>query len=188
MELILISESKLKVMLDAEDMKRYELSCETIEHEDPHARRAFWNILDEAKSRTGFDPAGKKVFVQVYPSRAGGCEMFVTKLAGAGAPAKQPEKQPNAALPSPPETDFVYRFERLSELLGVCRRLGGEIGYGDGTALTDEDGRWVYLILTKEIPWIAEYNGIRCRFPEDAYIRERCRCFCRDLSRLASLA
>lgn len=76
----MISDSKLKIMLTKEDLKEYALDCNTLDYENTETRRAFWSILDEAKHRTGFDAASEKVFVQVYPSRAGGCEMYVTKL------------------------------------------------------------------------------------------------------------
>ena len=80
MELLLISDSKLKVMLSEEDMRRYDLNAETVNYENTETRRAFWKILDEAKERTGFDAASDKVLIQLYPSRDGGCELFVTKL------------------------------------------------------------------------------------------------------------
>ena len=80
MELIMISNSKLKIMLTSEDMKEYSLDCNTLSYENTETRRAFWSILDEAKHRTGFDAASERVFVQVYPSKKGGCEMYVTKL------------------------------------------------------------------------------------------------------------
>ena len=80
MELILISDKKLKVMLSASDMQKYELDNDTIDYDNTETRRAFWQILDEAKHKTGFDAASEKVFIQVYPSRGGGCEMYVTKL------------------------------------------------------------------------------------------------------------
>ena len=80
MELIMISESKLKIMLTSEDMKEYSLNYDNLSYENTETRRAFWSILDEAKHRTGFDAASERVFVQVYPSKKGGCEMYVTKL------------------------------------------------------------------------------------------------------------
>lgn len=83
MELIMISESKLKIMLTSEDMRAYSIDCSMLDYENTETRRAFWSILDEAKHRTGFDAASEKVFVQVYPSKEGGCEMYITKLGSA---------------------------------------------------------------------------------------------------------
>ena len=78
MELIRISQTKLKIMLDRNDMRRLDL--EAGNPADISSREAFRNILKEAKARCGFDAVGDRVFVQYYPDKCGGCEMFVTKL------------------------------------------------------------------------------------------------------------
>lgn len=109
MELLLISKDKLKVTLSALDMEKYELDCETIDYDSTETRRAFWSILDEAKHKTGFDAASDKVFIQVYPSRAGGCEMFVTRVGekrGCGECTALGEVRCESTL--------VYRFENTS--------------------------------------------------------------------------
>ena len=80
MELILINENKLKITLSRRDMKQYDLDCDTIDYDKTETRKAFWSILDEAKHKTGFDAAKQRVFIQLYPSKEGGCEMYVTKL------------------------------------------------------------------------------------------------------------
>ncbi len=80
MELIIISASKLKIMLTPPDMQYYELPAEPISCIDDQTRRAFRHIFDDAKSQVGFETEGEKLFVQLYASRDGGCEIFVSKL------------------------------------------------------------------------------------------------------------
>lgn len=80
MELIVISQSKLKIMLTAPDMQYYELQGNHINCVDENTRRAFRHIFDDARLQVGFDTAGERLFVQLYASRDGGCEIFVTKL------------------------------------------------------------------------------------------------------------
>jgi negative regulator of genetic competence, sporulation and motility len=80
MELIRIGDSKLKITLTSDDMTQYDLDCDTMDYDNSETRKAFWDILDHAKQITGFDAAGDRVFVQLYPSKKGGCEMYVTKL------------------------------------------------------------------------------------------------------------
>jgi len=169
MEVILISESKLKVMLSAEDMLRYELSCETIETPDSRSRRGFWNILHEAKRLTGFDPAGERVFVQLYPERSGGCEMFVTKL---GFSADSPQEGTMR--------EHVYRFGCLGDLLSACRRIGAGGDAAVSRAYVDEGRTAFFLTTDADIPYIAEYNAMRGGRRDLSYIREHCRLFCRD--------
>ncbi len=118
MELLRISEKKLKVTLSNTDMEHYRLSNDTMDYDKTETRSAFWQILDEAKQRTGFDAGGEKIFVQIYPSRGGGCEMYITLV--------EAETSVTPSLPS--SGDSLYCFSSLSLLLDVCRQLS-ELGY-----------------------------------------------------------
>ena len=125
MELIVISENKLKVMLTADDMRHYNLDCDTIDSDNAPARRAFRSILDDARAQTGFDTGKDRIFVQLYPGKAGGCEMFVTKLSTAKAEAKSPPASPQKK--EPPVREHAYVFPTLSHLLMASRRLRGNL-------------------------------------------------------------
>jgi negative regulator of genetic competence, sporulation and motility len=189
MELILISESKLKVMLTADDMRRYNLDCDTMDSDAAPSRRAFWNILDEARAQTGFDPGGEKVFVQLYPSKTGGCEMFVTKIGGNPADVSQtaiPRKHKKKSVPLC--TEHAYAFTSLSHLLQACRRLK-QTYTGSSKAYVDREKREYFLILSEEATVLAEYEAHKCKSREIPYILEYCRCFCNDAAgTLADLA
>ncbi len=78
MELIPINDSKLKIMLDEIDMKEYCIGAES-DCADTETRRAIRSILDLARDRVGFNTEGAEIFVQMYTSKKGGCELFVTK-------------------------------------------------------------------------------------------------------------
>lgn len=172
MELIVISDSKLKIMLTSEDLREYSLDCSTLDYESTETRRAFWSILDEAKHRTGFDAASEKVFVQVYPSKKGGCEMYVTKL-GVFSDRKRTnahnedirlnERAEGGAMkkcsPITEHTDderfsscgrkmHAFRFEKMDSLLRACKRLTASGYKGESSAYLGEDG--CYLILRNE--------------------------------------
>ena len=76
----MISDNKLKVMLCQEDLKHFELKAEELDYSNTETKRMFWDVLSQAKHQTGFDTDGQRVLVQLYPSKEGGCEMFVTKI------------------------------------------------------------------------------------------------------------
>lgn len=172
MELIVISNSKLKIMLTSEDMREYSLDCNTLDYENTETRRAFWSILDEAKQRTGFDAASEKVFVQVYPSKKGGCEMYVTKLGmfsdrknlqegdddiridertGGGSMKKCTQLtsgfEEERYSPKRKRTR-AFRFDKLETLLSACKRLDITGFLGDSSAYRSEEG--YFLLLSKE--------------------------------------
>lgn len=78
MELILISNTKLKIMLSEEDMTQYNIGGET-DCSEPTTRRAIRSLLECARDQIGFNTDGEEIFVQLYTSKRGGCELFVTK-------------------------------------------------------------------------------------------------------------
>ena len=136
MELLRISDTKLKVTLTEEDMERYRLDQRTIDYDTTETRSAFWQILDAAKQETGFDAGGERLFVQVYPSRGGGCEMYVTLVDGEEEP---PEKRHELSVLS------IYRFPTLSVLLTACRKLL-DLGYDRESRAFSVDGEYCLVI------------------------------------------
>jgi len=80
MELIVISHTKIKIMLTRPDMARYELTTAHIDSTDERTRCAVRHILADADKQVGFDTEGQRLFVQFFASKDGGCEIFVTKL------------------------------------------------------------------------------------------------------------
>ncbi len=181
MELILINASKLKIMLTDSDMEKYDLNAETVDYDNTATRRAFWSILDDAKTETGFNAASDRLFIQMYPSRDGGCEMFVTKL---GAPDMSiPEKKPRR---SSQERLFVYSFECLNFLMRVCKRLWLLGRKGRSCAYVEEGGK-CYLFLwerSAECPrahtFIQEYGCSEHADTMLLYIKEHASPLCEE--------
>ncbi len=184
MELILISESKLKVILTAGDMRQYDITCESFDCADVHSRTAFRRILNEARAGTGFDAVGDKVFVQVYPSKEGGCEMFVTKLARGGITEGEDEMtgtaqtaQTRGATGEKPR--IIYSFDEMKHLMCACRSLAAA-GYAGESTAYGEASRRFFLMTEKDSPIIAEEGGVKCRPQMSYYISEHCGFVCHD--------
>ena len=78
MEIIPISDSKLKIMLDEVDMKELHI-CNEADCARGETRHAIRTLLERAKSEIGFNTEGSEIFVQLYTSKNGGCELFITK-------------------------------------------------------------------------------------------------------------
>ncbi len=187
MDMILINKNKLKIILTQEDMSSYGLSCDTIDYENTETRRAFWDIFDIAKHQTGFDAASDRVYVQVYPSRCGGCEMFVTKLIH-----KKEERVPSVSVRirdsyTRPDASLclVYGFDTMNLLLTACEKLKLS-GYDSiSGAYADCDQKRYYLVLP------ADGNAGGYAIPEEygkrmngtsvlPYIGEHCTCLSVD--------
>lgn len=153
----MISRTKLKVMLSAEDMKK--LDFDPCTGGDLSGRAAFRNILKEARDRCGFDAVGERVFVQYYPEKHGGCEMFVTKL------SKDEKRQRISDGSAPPRESgrggyIIYRFGRMCDLLSFCSHLKKR-GYSETSSffVTEDKARKYYILLGKEEPLAGEHGG-----------------------------
>ena len=77
MEFLLISDSKLKIVISEDEVRDFGLVGE---YSSPSCRRAFWRVLSLAEGEVGFKSGGDKLLIQFYPLKGGGCEVFVTKL------------------------------------------------------------------------------------------------------------
>lgn len=184
MELIRISDTKLKVMLSEEDMILYDLDTEALDYDNKETRRAFWQILDEAKRQTGFDASSDRVFVQVYPSKKGGCEMFVTKVGKLDT-----GKTETKGLTSMRKRENIYSFDCFETTVLMCEKLKA-IGYeGKSSVYTDQDRGVYYLVIEErssdsilknnslgEYGFLSEYGKKKSGGLMYAYIKEHFHC------------
>lgn len=172
MELIRISNRKLKIMLTPTDMRHFELNPDSFCEDSVGMHRSFRNLLEEIKKQTDFDADDHQISVQYFPSREGGCEMFISHVPSNNEPPipqAQSLQLRQKNLRSTFHRECAYRFEELSSLLAVCRRLS-DIGYiGSNSAYTDTTEHY-YLLLTvltenpfttpSELQFITEYGTI----------------------------
>ncbi len=164
MDLIRIDDNKMKIMLTPRDMQCYALDAVAMDCTNTETRRAFRHILDDVRLQSGFDASGDQLYVQLYPSREGGCEMFVTRLdvacslgdtaerprTGVGHTAIEPKAHPQQAVEAERSRTVAFAFDALEHLLCVCRRLQAQRFLGSSAAYWGEEGRY-YLLLTEKI-------------------------------------
>lgn len=177
MDMIVISDSKLKLMLTKNDMKRLDISCESIDYDNSDTRIALRSILEEVKCQSGVDLLGKRICIQVYPSREGGCEMFVNVL-----PAAISDRRKKESAPTPTarvcRSQGIYCFrDGMTALISFCSALR-RMGYpGRSSLYRDTRSSAVYLILDEsggKYSFICEYGGERREAPAAEYISEYC--------------
>ena len=197
MEIITISDSKIKIILSADDLSGYELDTASLDYSNTETKRMFWDILSRAKRATGFDTDGHRVLVQLYPSRCGGCEMFVTRLSchkneGEEKPRIEPVINRLPPKRSTKDDDAELRtgafaFESIGALISVCKRLL-DVGYnGESDAYLGDDSR-SYLFLSdmetcpyltvNEYSFISEYGTEENEEAALSYVGEHARRIC----------
>ena len=80
MEYVRISDTKMKLTLTDEDMKKHGVDVSALNTDTTARRRVLWALLDEAKKKTGIDASRSRTLIEAFPGRRGGCELFVTLL------------------------------------------------------------------------------------------------------------
>lgn len=203
MEHILISPGKLKLMLTKSDLDRYDLDCEAMDSEDTLTRQAFRELLADVKRVSGFDAADDKVFIQLYPSRDGGAEIYITKL----SPRQEEKSRKDDTI----KLTGVYRFDSMEALLTVCSYIntqsimpGKHPHLPSASSAWQSDGKY-YLICEDSVTYreylrfgktdrFSEYiGGMGKRLQTSVampYVKEHCTCFCEHdaISALAKFA
>ena len=118
MELILISNTKLKIMLDESDMIKYHIGSES-DCAKGSTRRAIRSLLECAKDQIGFNTDGEEIFVQLYTSKKGGCELFITKCLTEAESGEIYER-----IKSPLLSDGTSKEHRSKKPLGLPEAAG----------------------------------------------------------------
>lgn len=155
MEMIQIGSDKLKVMMSEKDMRDYELDCDEMDYNDLHTRHALREILCEAKRVCGFDASCDRMFVQIFPSRSGGCEIFVTLL----------DVAVNADKGAVPKK--VFEFDCMGSLIRACGAVSA-LGYDGESQAYASDGNAVFLILDECSAVCGAYEFGE-KYPADAF-------------------
>ncbi len=190
MELIRISDQKLKIMLTPSDMRHFEMTDVQFGEEVADMRRSFRLLMNELRDKIGFDADDSRISVQYFPSREGGCEMFISNLEPrdtedtrcllpriGGERATAPSALPGERF----RRDYAYAFSSLQDLLGACHRLDRRGYEGDSAAYQDIGGRY-YLLLSltvaspytapEELGFLTEYGRIENASALRLYIQE----------------
>ena len=194
MELIRISDSKLKIMLTPMDMRQFELNTDNFYDDSEKMHRSFRKLFEEVKRQSGFEADDHRISVQYFPSREGGCEMFISNLSGdrekspcALTPAQ--EMQPMARTRGNFCRSFAYRFEGLEELLSVCRRLLPMDYISASSAWRDDGGRYYLFLSTfaaspfatpEELYFVVEYGTIENASQLRLYLAEHGTVICAE--------
>jgi len=194
MELIKINDQKLKIMLTPSDMTHYHLNAEHPEESGDEARASFRLFLEEVRQRIDFDFDDRSLSIRYFPSREGGCEMFLCCT----PQAKAEPQECGRALPVATRfgrssnggfsRDGAYRFDSLDGLLRVCERLLGIQYIGESDAFRDDCGFYYLLFQTlspspftlpEELSFLTEYGKTENAAILRIYFREHGSLICK---------
>ena len=117
MEFIVISNDKLKMILSEDEMLEYDIHPDSFNYAESTSKNALKSLLDRALCETGFDSRKTKLFVQMFSSKTGGCEIFISKIEEQHHNVLEKEYQSNK------KQLLCYIFLDFKTLCNLCLRI-----------------------------------------------------------------
>jgi hypothetical protein len=141
--------------LDREDLSAFSLQPQELDDKNPKGKRVLRQMLEKAGRETDFSLSGEKVYIQLYPKKDGGCELFVIRL-------------------SSEETQDGYLFSSLDDLVDARRRLS--LPRGCAFYHLPKQDNYLALVPSSEAPLaLAEYGEKLKKAPSRLYLNTRCK-------------
>lgn len=187
MDFTYINDNNIKVSLTKSDLERGGVDIDTLDYKTPCSRRFVREILERAYEETGFDADGNAVYVRVFLSSDGGCELFISKKRNGVYDGDSDGKHPG----------FVLKTFDTESLIQVCKRLKSTGFWGKSELFfekdhfilkCDTDRRMPSYVRYGEMPekdqdfsFVSEY-GVFLNLTEEmyAYLCEHCERVCSE--------
>ena len=165
MELIKVNSLKLKIILTPEDMREFEITNETLEYGSAKTRKAFRSILEKARFETGFDTKNDHIYVQIFPSLDGGCEMFLTRR---GRLLPEPDEEKGTYLKKKysltyerpgKEYSYIAETDNIENIIKLSHRMN-EAGFSGSSSLyASKDKYYLTIKFPKAFPSFMKNTG-----------------------------
>ena len=170
MDFLKIGDGKILLTLSADDMTEFSgTRRENI--------RKLMIVLHEKYGCTELDG---QIFVQMYESKNGGCEMFVTKLDDKGGNIQMMRQTDDRTVTEIRryilrERRGIYSFAEMNDLLFACKLMKNSGYSGKSEVFYDDSADSFYLMLDEESVYPGEALGALCTGTTEYYLREHCR-------------
>lgn len=169
MEILQIDDGKVLLSLSADDMAEYNGS----------RREKLRRLMFDIHEKYGCRLFCGRILIQMYESKKGGCELFVTKLDDRGGQNEMTRQTDERMMTEYRryilrEKREIYSFEEMSGLLFACKLLL-KSGYGGKSeAFADKEKGRFYLVLEFGSAYPCEALGTACAGITEYYLNEHC--------------
>ena len=135
-----LSDNKIKITLDVNDLKTRNIDAKSFIYNSPESQDLFWDVMQEAESRYGFSVEESMVYVEAHVNNNGLFTLIVTKTAPSqNAPiGKQKKTAPSFKLRRKESNlslnNSIFKFNNLESLIDYAKiaknyELGGNALY-----------------------------------------------------------
>ncbi len=80
MEITSLGKLSIRIKLEQSDMDKFGVTYDDMDYKNARTKHIIWELLDKARESAGFDTDGKKLHIQIFPSKQGGCELYISKI------------------------------------------------------------------------------------------------------------
>ena len=144
MEIVKISDKSIKFCLTRDEVREYDL-YEGRELETNEMKKIFTRLLSQAKKEVGFKYAKENIVAEIFSSRDGGCEIFVSCLLEEEKMYK--DKREESLPPKAKTQNQIYAFENISYLVRVLKEINKKDSLKTTSVYYDTEHKKYYLIL-----------------------------------------
>ncbi len=157
-----ISDDKLKITLDSNDLKENNIDVHSFLRNSPETQDFFWDVMQEAEKKYGFNIDESMIRVDARVSDTGIFTLTVTKSTKDFLPfdkidnsQKKPEFKATRKIVSDTNGKYVYRFNSIDDLLKYASISEEQIE----SSLFVLDKKF-YIVSNKHVPLLSEYSSI----------------------------
>ena len=177
MEILRIGNHSVKVTLDLYEANEY-----NIFDSDNHK---IFELLNMVKEKIDFSYEERKIFTEIYPSKKGGCDIFINCVLTEEDSFVGAEKCVNQECTKNRKNYYIFNVDSFEILVSLCYRLN-EINYkGKSTIYRDEENERYFITLenasVKDLKYafLLEYAK-QIKFGTFEYVKEHCKCVLKD--------
>lgn len=172
-----VADNKIKVLIDKEEAKEWNITVNKISQNTPEAQEMFLYAIGLAKESVDFSVDGAKLFVETIPSFEDGIGMFITKVAtdkeletavnncGYKGKVRKSELKPKRVK----VYKYIYSFDELDDASRAAQMLMSV--YCGSSTLYKLDNRYYLHLTPKETVHIIEADLVLCEF---AHREQKC--------------
>ena len=178
MEFMKIGEKSLKITLNEKESKAYGLD-ENTEIDVDDMKGTFSKLLARAKREIGYKFSGEKVVAEIFNSKSGGCEIFLSY-----AEERVVEERAKNNRQKSKGACSIFSIDELNGIINISHSLKNRNYVGKSVLYHDNEQSKYYLILddvsVKDNKYLFLLEYARpMRSNSHDYIKEHCKCICK---------
>ena len=158
MDFIKINSDRLKIILSPYDIEKLGLNNDSTDYEDTLSMKSMREILETARAQTGFDSGESRLYIQFFPSKDGGGEMYIVKKQRTEYIFNKKHFGESADIQD--DSTYIAVFSSLENVLELCKRLKSDNFTGESSLYIYEK-KYIMILCGKSFSnhytYLSEY-------------------------------